>query len=74
MSCVAVAEGGNQTIVSVGVAVCVGIGVSVGCARFTGRHAANVIARRSEATTIAKHPERKQSPGQDRLFRVLIPE
>ena len=38
-SCVAVAEGGNQTIVGVGVAVSVGTGVSVGSIKFTGRQA-----------------------------------
>jgi hypothetical protein len=37
---VAVAEGGNQTIVSVGVAVWVGMGVSVGGARSVVRQAA----------------------------------
>jgi hypothetical protein len=36
---VVVAEGGNQTIVGVGVAVSFGIGVSVGSAKFTGRQA-----------------------------------
>jgi hypothetical protein len=39
-SCVAVAEGGNQTIVSVGVAVSVGDGVAVGVTRLRGRQAA----------------------------------
>jgi hypothetical protein len=48
---VAVAVAGNQTIVSVGVGVFVGSGVSVGVARFTGRQATrkSVIARRARA-------------------------
>jgi hypothetical protein len=36
-----VAEGGNQTIVGVGVPVSVGMGVAVGSARFTGKQAVN---------------------------------
>jgi hypothetical protein len=61
---VAVAVGGNQTIVGVGVAVSVAGGVSVGDARSTGRQAtkAPVIARRSQATT-------KQSLINSRLLR-----
>jgi hypothetical protein len=52
-NCVAVAEGGNQTIVSVGMGVSVGSGVGVDGTRFTGRQATinSVIARRSGATT-----------------------
>jgi hypothetical protein len=38
-NCVAVAEGGNQTIISVGVTVCVGGGVAVGAPRSSGRQA-----------------------------------
>jgi hypothetical protein len=66
---VAVAEAGNQTIVSVGVAVWVVIGVSVGRGRFTGRHAtaSKVVARRSEATT-AKRALGKQLPKRERDF------
>jgi len=41
-SIVGVADGGNQTIVSVGVIVCVGTGVSVGSAGFRGRQASRV--------------------------------
>jgi hypothetical protein len=47
-STVAVAEGGNQTIVSVGIGVSVGTGVSVGGVEFNGKQATNnnVVARR----------------------------
>jgi hypothetical protein len=45
---VAVAEGGNQTMVSVGTGVSEGIGVSVGAVELNGRQAAkdSAIARR----------------------------
>jgi hypothetical protein len=52
-SSVDVAEAGNQTMVGVGVAVSVRIGVAVANVEFSGRQAfrINVIARRSIATT-----------------------
>jgi len=55
-TCVAVAEGGNQTIVSVGIGVSVGTGVSVGSGALNGRQAANnnVVARSGAASTTTK--------------------
>jgi hypothetical protein len=66
---VAVAEAGNHTIVSVGVAVSVEIGVSVDRGRFTGRHAtaSNVVTKRSEATA-AKPACGKQFPKKEENF------
>jgi hypothetical protein len=48
-----VAEGGNQTMVAVGVSVSAGLGVSVSCRGPMGRQAVamKVIASRSEMTT-----------------------
>ena len=53
-SCVDVAEGGNQTIVSVGMGVSVGTAVSVGRGALNGRQAAN-------NSVIASHIGAKQS-------------
>jgi hypothetical protein len=60
--CVAVVEGGNQTIVGVGVAVSVAGGVSEGAARSTGRQAirTSVIAR-SETVTARRRRSSKPS-------------
>jgi hypothetical protein len=50
-SSVAVADGGNQTIVSVGICVSVGIGVSVDREEFNGRQAVErIVIARSKAT------------------------
>jgi len=64
-SCVAVAEGGNQTIVPVGVAVSVGDGVAVGVPRLRGRQAAmeSVTVRSARGATTAQRPHGKRPPG-----------